>query len=359
MGVMAPRTLLPLLLLGTLGVTETWAGSRSHSLRYFDTLVSRPGRGEPHFTLVGYVDDTPFVRFDSDAASPTMEPRAPWMHLEPREYREQQTRNVRRHAQTFRIQLRTLLGYYNQSRDRSHTYQRICGCDVGPDGRFLRGYRTDAYDGEDFISLNEDLNTWTASDTVAQITRRKWEATGETEQERAYLEKECVKRLLRYLENGKEALKRADPPKTYVTHNPISNHEVTLKCWALGFYPAEITLIWQRDGEDQTQEMELVETRPAGDGTFQKWAAIVVPSGEEQRYTCHVQHEGLPEPLIVTWEPTSKLFILSMGTAIFLIPFGVVAAAIMYMRKKAGTDSAQGSNESLTAKSTKELPVWD
>ncbi|XP_042540049.1 saoe class I histocompatibility antigen, A alpha chain-like isoform X3 [Dipodomys spectabilis] len=267
MGVMAPRTLLPLLLLGALGVTETWAGSRSHSLRYFDTLVSRPGRGEPHFTLVGYVDDTPFVRFDSDAASPTMEPRAPWMHLEPREYREQQTRNVRRHAQTFRIQLRTLLGYYNQSRDRSHTYQRICGCDVGPDGRFLRGYRTDAYDGEDFISLNEDLNTWTASDTVAQITRRKWEATGETEQERAYLEKECVKRLLRYLENGKEALKRA--------------------------------------------------------------------------------------------EPTSKLFILSMGTAIFLIPFGVVAAAIMYKRKKAGTDSAQGSNESLTAKSTKELPVWD
>uniref|UniRef100_A0A2K6NGL0 MHC class I-like antigen recognition-like domain-containing protein n=1 Tax=Rhinopithecus roxellana TaxID=61622 RepID=A0A2K6NGL0_RHIRO len=86
---MAPRTLL-LVLSGALALTQTWAGS--HSLRYFSTAVSRPGRGEPHFITVGYVDDTQFVRFDSDAASQRMEPRAQWVEQEGPEYWDGQTR---------------------------------------------------------------------------------------------------------------------------------------------------------------------------------------------------------------------------------------------------------------------------
>ncbi|KAK2113293.1 hypothetical protein P7K49_007559 [Saguinus oedipus] len=112
MTIMAPRTLL-LLLSGALSVTETWAGS--HSMRYFSTTVSRPGRGEPRYIEVGYVDDTQFVRFDSDAASPRMEPRAPWVEQEGPEYWVLQTRNSKASAQTFRVNLQTLLGYYNQS----------------------------------------------------------------------------------------------------------------------------------------------------------------------------------------------------------------------------------------------------
>ncbi|XP_037591859.1 class I histocompatibility antigen, Gogo-B*0102 alpha chain-like, partial [Cebus imitator] len=181
----------------------------SHSLKYFDTAVSRPGRGEPRFIAVGYVDDMQFVRFDSDAASGRGEPRAPWMQQEGPEYWEEVTTDFQADAQSSRFCLRILPGYYNQSEARSHTYQTIYGCEVGPDGRFLRGYFQSAYDGKDYLALNEDLSSLTAADTAAQITQRKWEAANVAEQWRAYLEGKCVEMLRRYVENGKETLQRA------------------------------------------------------------------------------------------------------------------------------------------------------
>ncbi|XP_076413398.1 H-2 class I histocompatibility antigen, Q10 alpha chain-like isoform X2 [Peromyscus maniculatus bairdii] len=333
MGAMAPRALL-LLLAAALAPTRTRAGS--HSLRYFYTIESRPGLGEPRYIEVGYVDDTQFERFHSDAETPRYEPRAPWVEREP-EYWEEQTRGAKNDEQIFRGNLRTLLGYYNQSEGGSHTIQRLSGCDVGSDGRLLRGYSQHAYDGRDYIALNDDLTTWTAADTAAQITRRKWEQAGEAEGWRAYLEGRCVESLLRYLEIWKDALQRTDPPKAHVTHHPTLNGDGTLRCWALGFYPAEISMTWQRDGEEQTQDMELVETRPSGDGTFQKWASLVVPSGEEQRYTCHVYHEGLTQPLTLRWEPPqSPVPIWAVIAAVVAVIIGAVGAAVWWRRRNTG-----------------------
>ncbi|XP_026964007.1 BOLA class I histocompatibility antigen, alpha chain BL3-7-like [Sagmatias obliquidens] len=87
----------------------------SHSLRNFYTGVSQPGRREPPFISVGYVDDTHFVRFDSDAPNPRMEPWAPWVEQKGPEYWDRNPRIYKHHAQTFRVNLNTLCGYYNQS----------------------------------------------------------------------------------------------------------------------------------------------------------------------------------------------------------------------------------------------------
>ncbi|KAM8779743.1 saoe class I histocompatibility antigen, A alpha chain-like isoform 1-T1 [Rhynchonycteris naso] len=356
-----------LLLSGALVLTPAWAGS--HSMRYFSTAVSRPGRGEPRYIEVGYVDDTEFVRFDSDAGNPRMEPRAPWMEQpwveqERPHYWDEQTRRAKGNAQSFRVNLQKALGYYNQSEDGSHTLQRLYGCEMDPDGRLLRGYSQYAYDGTDYIALNEDLRSWTAADAAAQITRRKWEEAGEAEHERNYLEGECVEWLRIFLEKGKETLQRADPAKAHVTHHPISDREVTLRCWALGFYPADITLTWQRDGQDLTQDMEFVETRPAGDGSFQKWAAVVVSPGEEQSYTCHVHHEGLLEPLTLRWEPPQATIrtVVTVAALVVLgaLFTGAVVGAVMWRRRRSGgkggsyaqaasNDSSQGSDVSLPA----------
>uniref|UniRef100_A0A8C9D7D5 MHC class I-like antigen recognition-like domain-containing protein n=1 Tax=Panthera leo TaxID=9689 RepID=A0A8C9D7D5_PANLE len=153
MRVVMPPTLL-LQLSGALAVTQTWAGecgfwrkgtlrgrsqettptrlpprpglrvgrglsrsapTGSHSLRYFHTAMSRPCLGEPRFISVGYVDDTQFVRFDTDALNPRSEPRAPWMEQVGSEYWDQETRNAKDNAQKFRVSLQNMRGYYNQS----------------------------------------------------------------------------------------------------------------------------------------------------------------------------------------------------------------------------------------------------
>ena len=77
--------------------------------------MSRPGLGEPRFFAVGYVDDTQFARFDSDAPNPRMEPRAPWMEQEGPEYWEEMTRDAKKAQQRLRSGLNTMRGFYNQS----------------------------------------------------------------------------------------------------------------------------------------------------------------------------------------------------------------------------------------------------
>ncbi|XP_020864009.1 class I histocompatibility antigen, Gogo-OKO alpha chain-like [Phascolarctos cinereus] len=365
------RYLCSLFLLGTLALPETWAGS--HSLRYFDTAMASPELAEPRYISVGYVDDQQFVRFDSASASQREEPRASWMERmdqEDPDYWERNTRISRGNAQVLLEGLQTLRGYFNQSNGGVHTIQIMFGCEVSPDLTFKRGFQQHAYDGQDYITLDTEASKWRAAVPAAVNTKRKWEADRSiAEGYKAYVEETCVPWLKKYLEMGEETLKRADPPAVRVTRRAGPHGEVTLRCRAQDFYPEDISLTWLRDGEEQLQDTEFIETRPAGDGTFQKWAGVDVTSGQEEKYTCRVQHEGLPEPLTLKWEPESSYTLVIVGGIAVLIVITAVIAGVVLWRKKtsggkggdyvpaAGNDSAQESDVSLTDKASENYPV--
>ncbi|XP_031204368.1 H-2 class I histocompatibility antigen, alpha chain-like [Mastomys coucha] len=309
----------------------------SHSLWYCTTVMSWPGLPESRIIVVGKVDDTEFLRLDTHYPGI---PWIPWISVDLRALEQEglefwEIHIVWTQARLSERNLITLVRLYNESMDDSHTLQCLRGCDVEPDGRLLRWYDQIVFDGMDLRTMNQDLSSLTAgSSTVAQMFQCKLEA---------YLKDDSSELLQKYLEKRKERMLHSEPPKAHVARHPRSEGDVTLRCWALGFYPADITLTWQLNGEELIQEMEFVETRPSGDGTFQKWAAVVVPSGEEQKYTCHVEHEGLPKPLTLRWDkeepppftiPNQVGHCGSLGVVAFI---GVVVFCVMMkMRRNTG-----------------------
>uniref|UniRef100_A0A8D1ZJR7 Ig-like domain-containing protein n=1 Tax=Sus scrofa TaxID=9823 RepID=A0A8D1ZJR7_PIG len=225
----------------------------THSLQYFYLAVSEAAPGVPAFTAFGVIDDQPFIRYDNEEMK--AKSCVQWLREEP-SYFNDETKIFTSRMKIFRLNLRNVQRYYNQTMENG---------------------------------LNKALEH-----------------------------------------------KQTDPPKTHVTRHPSSDLGVSLRCWALGFYPKEISLTWQREGQDQSQDMELVETRPSGDGTFQKWAALVVPPGEEQSYTCHVQHEGLQEPLTLRWEPPQPpvpIVGIFVGLVLVLVA-GTMVTGVMSWEKK-------------------------
>uniref|UniRef100_A0A8C6HAW4 Ig-like domain-containing protein n=1 Tax=Mus spicilegus TaxID=10103 RepID=A0A8C6HAW4_MUSSI len=284
----------------------------SHSLRYLVTMtVSGPGLRDSHVFIVAYMNYMQFMRFDSDGTTQRIQARGPWVKQMGPAYLEMERRKVESYSHRAQENLRFAIQVYNQSDNASHTFQCLIGCNMGPDRRLLRGHHRHAFDGSYYIILNSDQKTWTEADSTAQITQRQWKAEGVAEW------------LLRHLEIGKETLQT--PPKVHVTHHPRSEGEVTLRCWALDCFPADVMLTWQRDEEDLTQVMDLVETRPAGDGTFQKW-----------KYTCCVEHEGLPEHLTLRWEPPPPWPVVGITVGVVLLGVIIIGAliAIVMTRKK-------------------------
>uniref|UniRef100_A0AAY4CRF7 Ig-like domain-containing protein n=1 Tax=Denticeps clupeoides TaxID=299321 RepID=A0AAY4CRF7_9TELE len=85
-------------------------------------------------------------------------------------------------------------------------------------------------------------------------------------------------------------------------------------CHATGFYPDKVKNSWQKDGQDLHEDVDVDETLPNHDGTFQKRAELKVTPDvwKKNQFTCVVEHKsGDPIHMILTEE---KIRTNSAGT---------------------------------------------
>ncbi|KAJ6652529.1 hypothetical protein lerEdw1_011435 [Lerista edwardsae] len=328
-----------------LGLCLALRGASPHSLRYFHTSMSEPGQGLPRFVTVGYVDGQLFSHYDSDTRRET--PRAPWMAKAGKEhpqYWEQQTQVSQGTEAVFRVDLETLRHRYNQSAG-FHTWQLMYGCELSGD-RASKGYQQYSYDGRDFIAFDKETLTWTAADAAAGITKRNWEAEPAIVQQlKVYLEEICIEWLRKYLRYGRETLLRKERPVVTVSRKDSHDGLETLLCRAHGFYPKEIDITWRRDGEVRKGDTFEGVISPNQDGTYYTWLSIEVDPQERSRYRCHVDHDGLEEPLDVAVEKSASMLLWLIPVVVVLAVLLVAAAAGLYFYNT----SDKGSDSSMSA----------
>ncbi|XP_070592588.1 zinc-alpha-2-glycoprotein-like [Erythrolamprus reginae] len=283
-------------------------GSSRHSLCYSYLKVSEPSQGLPQFLSVIHLDNQPIARYD--ILNGKTVPLVPWIEVE----------EMRTPERMFGADLEQL-SELNHQTGWLHTWQVDLGCELREDGS-KRGFLHYGYDGMDFISFDKETLRWVPAQPQARMVKEKREDDPrQSQRNKFFLEETCIEWLQRYLSYQKGALKKTEPPVGKVTGKVVDDSIEVFICQAFGFYPKEIQATWTRDREVCKYETLPRNVAPNSDGTYYIWLSIEIDPKERDHFRCHIEHEGLQEPLILAFKEDPA--------RTWWIPVGIVAAIIL------------------------------
>ncbi|XP_051745193.1 uncharacterized protein LOC127509905 isoform X2 [Ctenopharyngodon idella] len=290
------------LLYGTLPSIQ----AEKHSLYYIYTGLSKPVNlpGIYEFSAMGLLDDTQIDYYNSKEKRKI--PKQQWMKEKMQEdYWEKGTQSRKSKEQWFNVNIHIIIDRMRHDDSDLHVLQWRHGCEVEQQGdqvKFLKGISEYGYDGENFLSFDDEESQWVAFIDAALPTKRKWDNVPILNQyTKGYLEKECVDWLNKFREYGDEKLRNGSPPKVYVFLRKNSNDKSKLKltCMVTGFYPKDVMLTIRKYRTSLPKDViESTGIRPNHDGSFQMRKSVEIKKEEKDEYDCFVTHKSIKEPII-------------------------------------------------------------
>ncbi|KAI5615261.1 major histocompatibility complex class I UBA precursor [Silurus asotus] len=309
----------------------------AHSLEYQYTMCTTNYISFPEFTAVGLLDGKQFMSYSS--SNKMLIPENWIKNSSSEDYWKSEEQNMEGHHDDFKNIFTRIKNQFNDSGE-GHTLQRMYGC-KNDDGGFIRRYDQYGFDGEDFISLDLKTGTWIAVKPQAEILKHNWESNGYTTYWKNFLEHECIDLLNRFVNYGRETLERKVRPEASLFQEEVSPPEVV--CHATGFFPKALNISWKKDGEDVHEDMDLSETLPNQDGSFQKRSILNV-SAEDLRkhtYTCVIEHSSLEKEMVLKVPRDGELIGIIVGVVVALVVLVAVVAGIVVWKKKNSGDTLQ------------------
>ncbi|XP_036420360.1 class I histocompatibility antigen, F10 alpha chain-like [Colossoma macropomum] len=355
---MAPVAFCALVLLGVVGP----AVSDQHSLYYIYTALSKdvalPGIYE--FTALGLLDDREIDYYNSK--DQVKVPKQDWMRekMQP-DYWEKGTQSRKSKEQWFKVNVEILMQRMRHTNNSDlHVLQWRHGCEIDESNgqvKFLRGIDEYSYDGSEFLSFDDGNMRWIAPVPEAEPTKRKWDDVPILNQyTKGYLEKECVDWLTKFMEYGKESLRKHSKPDVYAfsKKSTTNSGKLTLTCLATGFYPKDVTLCVRKFRTSLPEHLLTSSgVRPNEDGTFQLRKSVDIQEDETAEYDCYVNHITLAEPVITKWEPPRSQGGLGLaigGAVAGLIVLAVLVGVVIFIKNKQKCVSKDEKNTSTSDK---------
>ncbi|KAF4074733.1 hypothetical protein AMELA_G00242650 [Ameiurus melas] len=154
--------------------------------------------------------------------------------------------------------------------------------------------------------------------------------------------------------NMNTAMQRFNQTAVPPTASVFQKHSVSrVGVYATGFFPKTVMITWQKDGEDVYEDVDLGETLPNQDGSFQKRSVLTVSAEDLQKhtYTCMIQHSSLEKEMVLHKRDLRILNpdVISCGrsggapigiivgvVAVLLVLVVVVAGIVVWKKKNSG-----------------------